>query len=234
MKKFYQLKNWDNYNIPVNHEVFSTDLLKSSINKFWKEIVETKLNENQHILFLFRLQWSNNQFATIGNLQKLNLEDKDYLLDLLVEEMRDKSEYYQEQSIVSVSFSYGIRDGKAMKKVISTGVSYQNFYHHKFPLTMDPLQYGKLIRQQENVFTIQINDTNIAIIIQHGNKNEVEIYRKGLLVYKYTDVFTSENGFIREIGNKKFHITDNEIRLLTVEKPVKFMQGLKKGRKASK
>jgi hypothetical protein len=62
-------------------------------------------------------------------LQKLNIEDKEYILNFIIEEMQDKSEYYHEQSIVSISFSYGIRDGRALEKVISTDISYQNYYH---------------------------------------------------------------------------------------------------------
>jgi len=75
MKKFYQLKNWDNYILPVSHEIFSRNLIESRLNKFWKEIIEQKVSNDQHFLFLLRLQWSNNQFVSIGNLQKLNLED---------------------------------------------------------------------------------------------------------------------------------------------------------------
>lgn len=234
MKKFYLLKNWDNYTTDVNHQIFSHDLIQTNLNNFWKEIVETKINENQHILFLFRLQWSNNQFATIGNLQKLNKEDKDYILNYILDEMVDKGEYYKEQSIISITFSYGVREEKAMDKIISTNVEYQNYYHHKLPITMNPLKYGKLLWKQDNVYTVQINDTNLAIIIIHDKYNEVIIYRKAILIYKYKDIFVNNESFIRDFGSKKFHFTNNEMKLLTVEKPVKFIQALKKGRKSSK
>jgi hypothetical protein len=97
---------------------------------------------------------------------------------------------------------------------------------------MNPLKFGILIRKQDNVYTVQINDTNIAIIVQHEDFNIVEIYKKGVLTYKFKDIFVSENSFIRDFGNKKFHFTNSEIKLLTVEKPVKFITDLKKARKS--
>jgi hypothetical protein len=57
--------------------------------------MENKLNENQHIWLLFRLEWSNGQFVTIGKLQKLNKEDKDYLFEYIMKNMEDKSDYYK-------------------------------------------------------------------------------------------------------------------------------------------
>jgi len=145
--------------------------------------------------------------------------------------MIDRSEYYNETSMLSFTISYGIRDGRAVNKVISTDITYQNYYHHKLPISMNPLKYGILIRKQENVYTMQINDTNVAIIMQHESFNEVEIYKKGILTYKYKDIFVDDNSFIRDFGNKKFHFFNNEIRLLTVEKPIKFISALKKTRK---
>lgn len=162
--KFFQLKNWDNFITQINHEIFSKSLLETNLNIFWKEIVEKSITTDQHILFLFRIQWANNQYVTIGNLKTLNLEDKDYILNFILEEIQDKSEYYKETSMISFTFSYGVRDGRADAKLISTDVSYQNYYHHKLPITMNPLKYGFLIRKQDNVYTIQINDTNVAII----------------------------------------------------------------------
>lgn len=229
--KFYQLKNWDNYITTINHEVFSKSLLETSLNNFWKEIVENTITKDQHILFLFRIQWSNNQFVTIGNLQKLNIEDKDYILNFILDEMRDRSEYYNESSIISFTYSYGLRVGRAIEKLISTDIAYQNYYHHKLPITMNPLKYGFLIRKQDNVYTVQINDTNVAIILELNGYNEVELYKKGILTYKYKDIYVDDNSFIRDFGNKKFHFINSEIKLLTVEKPVKFITSLKKARK---
>ena len=221
--KILKLSNWENYTIRIKPSIFSRDLLVQNLNIFWSKIVD-KINNDQHILFLFRLQWSDTQFVTIGNLQRLNKEDKDYILNFLIDEIQDRGEYYLEQSIISIVFSYGIRDGKAIEKNIDTKIQYHNYQHHKLPITMDPLQYGKLIRKFDNNYIIQINDKNTAIVTQFKDHNEVEFYRSGVLYYKYTDKWINENYFVRIIGKKEFIFNNkSEQLLLKVSKPTKFM-----------
>jgi hypothetical protein len=173
------------------------------------------------------LQWSDTQFVTIGNLQKLNKEEFDYILNFLMDEIQDRGEYYLEQSIISIVFSYGIRDGRALEKIIQTKVQYHNYQHHKFPITMDPLQYGKLIRKFENNYIIQINDKNTAVISQFKDHNEIEFYRSGELTYKFIDKWLDESSFIRTIGRKEFIFNINSEQLLfKMEKPVRFIHPL--------
>jgi hypothetical protein len=70
-------------------------------------------------------------------------------------------------------FSYTIKKGKAKDKITfdSSTLQYQYFHHHKLPITMNPLEYGKLIEKNGNKFTIQVNRTNIALITQDGLTN---------------------------------------------------------------
>ena len=198
-----KLSNWENYTIRIKPSIFSRDLLEKNLDLFWNKIVEN-ISKDQHILFLFRLQWSDTQFVTIGNLQRLNKEDKDYILDFIMEEIKDRGEYYLEQSIISIVFSYGIREGRALEKVIQTQVQYHNYQHHKLPITMDPLQYGRLIKNIDNTYFIQINDKNTAVITQFKDHNEVEFYRSGILYYKFIDKWLDELSFTRIIGKKEF------------------------------
>jgi len=120
-------------------------------------------------------------------LKKLNKEDKDYILNKIVDNMVDKGGYYLEQSILSLVFTYAIRKGKALEKVINTDVQYHNYQHHKLPITMDPLKYGKLIDKFGDTYVIQVNPKNIATITQLENSNEVKFYKSGELSYEYID-----------------------------------------------
>lgn len=224
--KFLKLANWDNYTISLKPTIFTKDLLISSLDKFWTNIVEQRLNDDQHILFLFRLQWTDNQFVTIGNLQKLNKQDKDYILDFIMDEIKDRGDYYLENSIISIVFSYGIRDGRAIDKTINTKTQFHNFQHHKLPITMNPLEYGRLITKIDNKYIIQINEKNIVVITQFENHNEVEFYRSGILVYTWTDKWTDKDTFSRILGRKEFIFKNNELFLFKTEKPVKFITNL--------
>jgi hypothetical protein len=201
-----RLSNWINYRIRISPSIFTKELIKINLNKFWTNIIEKELKNDQHIIFLFRIQWSDNQFVSIGNLQKLNIEDKDYILNKIVDNMIDKGGYYLEQSIISLVFTYAIRKGK----VINTNIQYHNFQHHKLPITMDPLNYGKLIDKIGETYVIQVNPKNIATITQFENSNEVKFYKSAELTYEYTDKWINENTFSRISGKKEWILKNNE------------------------
>lgn len=103
---------------------------------------------------------------------------------------------------------------------------YQNYQHHKLPITMNPLEYGKLIKQNGNEFWVQVNRTNTAIINQFELFNKVELFREGDLVYKYEDHKVDDNTFIRTLNNKQFTFKDNKLVLLAIDKSVKFINSL--------
>lgn len=43
-------------------------------------------------------------------------------------------------------------------------IKYQNYKHYKLSITIEPLNYGKLIINVDSMFIVQINRTNIALI----------------------------------------------------------------------
>lgn len=60
-----------------------------------------------------------------------------------------------------------------------TNLKYQNHLHYKLPITINPLEYGKLIEQFDNKYIVQLNTNNIVIIKQIENDNFVKFFRKG-------------------------------------------------------
>ena len=104
-----KILNWIDFIIDVSNKVFTKNLLENNLNKFWTEIVETKVSENQHIWLLLRLQWTNAQYVTIGKLQRLNKTDKEYILEYIINKIEDKSEYYKTTNMISMIFSYNIK-----------------------------------------------------------------------------------------------------------------------------
>jgi hypothetical protein len=67
-----KILNWIDYKIDIKNKVFTKELLNTNLNKFWNEIVEQNISDNQHIWLLFRLRWTDGNYVTIGKLQKLN------------------------------------------------------------------------------------------------------------------------------------------------------------------
>ena len=118
---------------------------------------------------------------------------------------------YLEHSIISLVFTYAIREGKAIEKTINTKIQYHNYQHHKLPITMNPLEYGDLIYQMDNKYIIQINKTNVVLITTFNRINDIKLFREGLLVFEYKDHKLNDNTFIRSLNNKKFTFKDNNL-----------------------
>ena len=227
--KTNKILNWIDYRVNTHNQLFTRDLLNNNLNRFWMDIMENKVSENQHIWLLFRLQWANGEYVTIGKLQKLNKTDKEYLLNYILNMMEDKSEYYISTEMISMIFSYNIRKGLAKDKIelTSSKIQFQDYQHHKLPITMNPLEYGKLITQYNKEYIMQITDTNIVIITKHDTHNEVKFFRKGELIYEYVDHFINSKTFTRTISNKKYTFINNELILIEIVKKVKFIEPLK-------
>jgi hypothetical protein len=96
-----------------------------------------------------------------------------------------------------------------------TNIKFQNYLHYKLPISINPLEYGKIIEQFNNKFIIQLNTNNVIIIKQIDNENYGRFYRKGDLIFEFRDTIISENSFIRSISDQRF--TFKEGKLISTE-----------------
>jgi hypothetical protein len=142
--------------------------------------------------------------------------------------MENKSDYYKEEFLKSMIFSYTIKKGKAKEKIASNNIDleFQNYKHHKLPITMNPLEYGELLEQDDNKFTVQVNKTNVVIIRKYEQFNEVKFFKEGKIAYIYKDHKIDENTFIRSIENKKYTFKNKNVILLVIDKSVNFIKSL--------
>jgi hypothetical protein len=93
-------------------------------------------------------------------------------------------------------------------------MTYQNYKHYKLPITMNPLDYGKLILKidQLNLFILQLPKTNnILILTQKGLTNHIKLYKEGDFRFEYSDQKLSHNSFTRIINSTKFTFRDNKL-----------------------
>src|SRR6266850_1032632 len=90
-------------------------------------------------------------------------------------------------------------------------LKFQNYRHYKLPITMNPLEYGKLIYNNINIFIVQINTTNIALISQYDLFNEIKLFREGDFIFEYKDHKIDDNSFIRSLGNRKFTYKNGQL-----------------------
>ena len=90
-------------------------------------------------------------------------------------------------------------------------MKYQNYSHYKLPITINPLEYGKLIEQIDNKYIIQLNTNNVIVIDQIDNENLVKFFRKGELMFEYSDLKISDLRFERTILDQKYIFEKNKL-----------------------
>ena len=99
-----------------------------------------------------------------------------------------------------------------------TQLKYQNYKHYKLPITMNPLEYGKLIYQNDNEYIILITKHTIVVIVQLDKFNEVKLFKDGDLVFTYKDHKTDENTFVRSLDTRKFTFSNNKLVNINTDK----------------
>lgn len=131
--------------------------------------------------------------------------------------MVDRGDYYEPEAIISVVFQYSIREGRALREQTNFNTSYPRYPRQKLPITMDPLNYGKLMKNIGNIFVMKVNQKNIAIITQKDEVNEVEFFTSGELKYKYTDRKVNNSIIVRTLENKEYTFKDGKLVPYKVE-----------------
>jgi hypothetical protein len=69
-------------------------------------MIESNFTSSNHMFILFKIKYNNNEIATIGKVQRLNIEDKNWYIDWIINNMEVKSEYYNETQIDSFIISW--------------------------------------------------------------------------------------------------------------------------------
>jgi len=195
--------------------------------------IQSGFNKNNHLFILFKIKYNNGEFVTIGNLQRLNLTDKDWYINWIIDNMELKSEYYNETQIESLIFSYGFKDGEIPNKSI-LNVNYFLINNMELPISLTPTDFGiisKIIDIPNGKLFIITNDKGQIIMInKYSNYNEVEYLINGKSVIKFRDEFISVNKFMRIIDNKKYYFEDNQQILFTKEVKTDFIKQTKKAK----
>ena len=231
LRKVKSSNNWSELSFNVNNRLFSKELLEKNLNRFWTQI-ENNFTENNHLFILFKIKYINGEFSSIGKVQRINQADKNWYLDFILENMKFKSEYYNETQIGNLIFSYGFKGVKIKNKEnVSTNINYIDLNNIKLAISMNPLDFWRLIFKKDNDYILQ-NDHNQTINLSKlEGCNEVEFFKNGISIIKFTDEFISEKRFIRILDNKKYFFENGKQILFTKEIKTKFISKTKKSKK---
>ena len=235
MKKVNSKNIWKTLVFNINNKVFTKTLFENIFNKFWLQIIE-EFTENNHMFILFKIKYVNNEFSTIGKLQRLNSNDKNWYINWIIDNMEFKSEYYNETQIESFIITFGFKDGKISDKInIKTNLTFQNYKNNNLLISFNPLDYGEIINiiklDNETLYILQDKDNLIIKILNSEKQNSIEIFKDADLIIKFKDFKLSENSFVRILNNKKFYFENNKQILFMKEIKSKFISKLPKSNK---
>jgi hypothetical protein len=73
------------------------------------------------------------------------------------------------------------------------------------------LEYGKLIEQFGNKYIVQLNTTNVFVIVEKQNENYIKLFKKGELMFEFKDVKKSEFSFVRTIQDQRYTFENNKL-----------------------
>jgi hypothetical protein len=237
LRKIMSSNIWNVLEFSINNKVFTKDLFKNKFNQFWDKVNNQFLSDN-HMFVLFKIKYINYDYATIGKLQRININEKDWLFNWILETMEFKSEYYNETQIESFFFSYGFKKGKApIKENFMKDLNFLDYRNNKLVISYNPLDYGILISEFkfENYtdFILQTND-NLLVNIKKFNKyNEVNLISGGKTILTFRDEWISDYKFVRIMDNNKYYFENNKEILFIKENKVKFISKLSKSKNLS-
>ena len=215
------------------------------INKTFLSTIEKDLIEQ--ILILFRVQYENNEIATIGTLQKLYFSDIsiDKYINYIINTILFKDDHYKSQSIKNIIFSYAIREikiediksNKSNKSNIDI-INIENkndflsYYQYKLPIAFNPKYYENVLKVTNYDYICPLTD-NYLIQIKYINKKttKCKLFKKNELVLEYRDSKINENKFIRKIENNKYTFEIGKLILKESVKKTSFIKPLKKSNK---
>src|ERR1700730_15400453 len=93
-------------------------------------------------------------------------------------------------------------------------IKFQNYKHYRLPITINPLEYGKLILKIDELklFIVQVNRTDLALIYEQDEFNHIKFFNEGNLVFEFKDHKYDNNKFIRSLNNKKINFKKYKIK----------------------
>lgn len=229
-----KLRPWNNKQYKLNGEILTNPLIDKYVNLFWKDIMSS-IKDMEHVYLLPKIIFEDKQVITLSNMQIINNKVKDQLSLFLKDRLTISLETYKNIPVTSIIFSYGIRLGEITPTIGQRelkNIKYQIYYKNELPIATVPEDYGIILSQVNNTYTISVDrGKHNAIIIltvkKKGDKtvNHIKYFKSNNLLFTWTDNIISfeEKKFIRKIGKSIIHYENGEFYLYTTVKKTRPM-----------
>jgi hypothetical protein len=240
--------NWKHLNYKINNLTLSIDFINNTLQSFWKNVMN-KLNDDQYVLFIFKVQYSIGNYASLSSLQKINKNDFILLLDILKKEYNIKLEEYKSTEIINIIYSYTIipsdkletKESKLTSSV-NKSIPFYRFFGYNFPSTMDYSNIGKLFYKNNKVQIYQTDKGEIYNVEKHKDYNLVKYIVNGLIIKEFKDYINDPNNmgtFTRIINGHEYTLPlgqfqiNNELVLKKLIRKTSFIKTIKQDKNLS-
>lgn len=174
---------WFNYFISVDNKLLNIELIHDILNNFWTDVMVKK--SNYYVLFIFRIQYSDGKYRSLGNIQKLNYRDKIKLSSILINLLKIINNDYKNMVICNIVITYkilGIKEKQIkidkFNKILIKKLPTTKFYGYNLPNTMDYNLWGNIISYDSYSELRTIPNTDL--IFEIINDKNYNIKFKGL------------------------------------------------------
>lgn len=251
-----KVNTWINYFSQVfkkiDNKLLTNELIKIVINEFNQNIVNY-LKDNQYVILYFRLQFSTNNYVTLGKVNKIYNNSKivndlvEYYENILI----NKADDYKILPISEVIITYQIKEKsfdlpdeittiseinkflipKTLNKNTSPSKNINKFIGYNLPNTMNYLTWGQLKFDEPYLAVVNITEDKFYRIIKNKLFNVVELFNKDKVVLKFIDYYDDINDlntFVRLINNHKYYYKNNIIELKIMDVKTSIIKPIKK------
>lgn len=236
---------WNNYMISIDNNLLTKDIIRSSLDQYWLEIMN-KLSDSNFVFFIFKVQFDTGKFKSLSYLQKINNRDYDNILDLLVETLGSKSEEYHITKIISIVFTYKIipedkldlvnkKSNIIKNKMVKKANKNFTFGGFVLPSSMDVFTWGTIIARFDNVILIAKPNTGSIYKITLGKEyNYVEVRSNKLVIVSFKDYsndLNNLNTFTRVLNNQEYIFVNGELVLKKLSRKTTYLTDIKPHKK---
>jgi len=210
----------------INKLLLTNEVLEAYITNFWSDIFSS-IKDTSHLMLMVKVEFNESEmgYRTLGDLRRVNYEDKELFVEYLQNRLGLLTESYVVHPISKITFSYIIKSGLAtnnrrlLQDLTSKSTTTHRFNNMNLPISMNPSDYGTIIGttlfELEN-FTRYFVTSGARVyqldISLDGITNNVTVL--GAVDLKWVDTLISGGVFKREIGKSIIYFMGGE-RVLT-------------------
>src|SRR3978361_187346 len=94
----------------INKLVLTNKILEAYIHNFWSDIF-TSLKSSKHLMLMCKVEFKEAElgYRTLGDLRRVNFEDKELFVEYLVNRLGLLNESYTTHPISKITFTYIIK-----------------------------------------------------------------------------------------------------------------------------